>query len=390
MSVYLTIFSKLRYLGLVEIKDKEENLNINNKYALLNTMRGQELGLICGRLGEEQQERYKTFCLEDNAEQLKGPEPMLQAVEFVRFAEPEDIEANYICRQDEFKVLVRAREILTEHNLLMKLVDVEYVLDKKKLFFYFTSEQRVDFRAYVRDLAREFKTRIEMRQIGVRNEARAVHGIASCGRPCCCSYWLNHFTPIGMKMVKEQKMALNPTKISGICGRLMCCLAYEQPNYEALWDRLPPPGTKINALNAEEFYIVESINLGAESVNVRFPSGRLVEIAISEFENFNAVIASGEEWGEDESAKKIAAKPERRRQRGIGRGSKNNVNLDLDDEDYEAGEINNKNKKINKNNKFNKSKKDLKDTGAGEGVKPNKFKFKKNNKGKGKPRKKGE
>ena len=128
-------------------------------------------------------------------------------------------------------------------------------------------------------------------------------------------------------------------------------------------------------------------------MNVRFPSGRLVEIAISEFENFNAVIASGEEWGEDESAKKItqpAAKPERRRQRGIGRGSKNNVNLDLDDEDYEAGEINNKNKKINKNNKFNKSKKDLKDTGAGEGVKPNKFKFKKNNKGKGKPRKKGE
>ena len=387
MSVYLTIFSKLRYLGLVEIKDKEENLNINNKYALLNTMRGQELGLICGRLGEEQQERYKTFCLEDNAEQLKGPEPMLQSVEFVRFAEPKDIEANYICRQDEFKVLVRAREILTEHNLLMKLVDVEYVLDKKKLFFYFTSEQRVDFRAYVRDLARDFKTRIEMRQIGVRNEARAVHGIASCGRPCCCSYWLNHFTPIGMKMVKEQKMALNPTKISGICGRLMCCLAYEQPNYEALWDRLPPPGTKINALNAEEFYIVESINLGAESVNVRFPSGRLVEIAISEFENFNAVIASGEEWGEDESAKKInkpEAKPERRKNRGLNKSSRNNINLD--DDDYEVGEINinNKNKKFNK---FNKSKKDVKD--AGDGVKHNKFKFKKN-KGKGKPRRKGE
>ena len=93
MSVYLTIFSKLRYLGLVEI-NKEENLNINNKLALLNTMRGQELGLICGELETEQQERYKTFCLEDNAEQLKGPEPMLQSVEFVRLAGPEDIEAN--------------------------------------------------------------------------------------------------------------------------------------------------------------------------------------------------------------------------------------------------------------------------------------------------------
>ena len=117
MSVYLTIFSKLRYLGLVEIKDDEENLNINNKYALLNTMRGQELGLICGRLGEEQQERYKTFCLEDNAEQLKGPEPMLQAVEFVRFAEPEDIEANYICRQDEFKVLVKELALFSLENM---------------------------------------------------------------------------------------------------------------------------------------------------------------------------------------------------------------------------------------------------------------------------------
>ena len=371
MSVYLTIFSKLRYLGLVEI-NKEENVNINNKLALLNTMRGQELGLICGELEAEQQERYKTFCLEDNAEQLKGPEPMLQSVEFVRLAGPEDIEANYSCRQEEFEVLVRAREILTEHNLLMKLVDVEYVLDKKKLFFYFTSEQRVDFRAYVRDLAREFKTRIEMRQIGVRDEARAVKGVASCGRPCCCSYWLHHFTPIGIKMVKEQKMALNPTKISGICGRLMCCLAYEQPNYEALWDKLPPPMTKIKVLNSEDCYIVESINLGDETVNVRFPSGRLVAIAISEFENFNAVITSGEEWGEEEPVKKVkAAQPvlaERKKPRGASAADSNNNKAD--------GNI--------KNKKFSKGKL-KKDANAGEAASVkhgNKFK-RHSSKGKG-------
>ena len=283
----------------------------------------------------------------------------------MRLAGPEDIEANYSCRQEEFEVLVRAREILTEHNLLMKLVDVEYVLDKKKLFFYFTSEQRVDFRAYVRDLAREFKTRIEMRQIGVRDEARAVKGVASCGRPCCCSYWLHHFTPIGIKMVKEQKMALNPTKISGICGRLMCCLAYEQPNYEALWDKLPPPMTKIKALNSEDCYIVESINLGDETVNVRFPSGRLVAIAISEFENFNAVITSGEEWGEEEQVKKVkAAQPaftERKKPRGA---------LAADSNNNHQAEGNIKNKKFSKG----KLKKDV-NTGEAAGAKHgNKFK----------------
>ncbi len=310
MSVYLTIFSKLRYLGLVEIdKNKAESVNLNNSadcvncenchdnvnnLAVINTMRGLELGILHGALSPEQQNRYEKFCLEDNAEQLKGPEPMLQKVDFVRFATPDDIKESEKCRQGEEYALVKAREILTAHNLLMKLVDVEYVLDRKKLFFYFTSDQRVDFRAYVRDLAREFRTRIEMRQIGVRDESRAVKGIASCGRPCCCSYWLHHFTPIAMKMVKEQKLALSPTKISGICGRLMCCISYEQPNYETLWDKLPPPGTKIKS--GEDFYTLESVELGTERVNIRFPSGQIVPVAIKDFENFNAIVTSGGEW----------------------------------------------------------------------------------------------
>ena len=146
------------------------------------------------------------------------------------------------------------------------------MLDRRKLFFYFTSEQRVDFRAYVRDLARDFHTRIEMRQIGVRDEARVVKGIGPCGRPCCCSYWLHDFTPICIRMVKEQKLALNPTKISGICGRLMCCMAYEHETYGALWKGLPGPGSKIRTENGT--YVLESVDLASERVQVRTPSGR--------------------------------------------------------------------------------------------------------------------
>ena len=126
-----------------------------------------------GALSQEQEAKYRASCLEDNSgEQTRGPEPMLQEVEYVRNADAEQIEAYYQCRSDEDAALVRGREILAGHDLTMKLVDVEYLMDRKKLFFYFTSEQRVDFRGYVRDLAKEFRTRIEMRQIGVRDEAR--------------------------------------------------------------------------------------------------------------------------------------------------------------------------------------------------------------------------
>ena len=198
---------------------------------------------------------------------------------------------------------MRARDILTAHNLDMKLVDVEYMLDRKKFFLYFTAEQRVDFRAYVRDLAHEFRTRIEMRQVGIRDEARIVKGIAPCGRPCCCGYWLHGFQPISIKIVKEQRSELNPTKISGLCGRLMCCMSYEQELYTELWAKLPGPGAKIRT--EQGVYVLESLDIGREIVNIRFPSGRLVPVMISEFPDFQTTVLKGEEWGED---KELAAK----------------------------------------------------------------------------------
>ena len=301
MKTYLTIFGKPRYLGLMRLND-EDILN-HNKWLVLKTSRGYEMGLLGGMLTQEQESRYRS----ETSNYEETTEAMLQDAEFLREADINDIESYYECRREEEEALLRARELLSEHNIAMKLVDVEYMLDRKKLYFYFTAEQRVDFRAYVRDLAHEFKTRIEMRQIGIRDEARIVRGIASCGRPCCCSYWLRGFMPISIKIVKEQRSALNPTKISGLCGRLMCCMSYEQEIYSEMWSKLPGPGTKIKTEQGS--YTLESLDVGREHVNIRFPSGRLVPVSISEFPDFKETVLRGEEWGEDKelAAKKKAA-----------------------------------------------------------------------------------
>lgn len=261
------------------------------------------MGLPGGMLTPEQEEKYHNAAshFEDVTD------AMLQDVEFVRRANLDDIENYYSCRHDEEDALLRARDILAEHALNMKLVDVEFMLDRKKFFLYFTADQRVDFRLYVRDLAHEFRTRIEMRQIGTRDEARIVRGMASCGRPCCCGYWLRGFAPISIRIVKEQRSALNPTKISGLCGRLMCCMSYEQEFYSEMWSKLPGPGAKIKT--EQGIYTLESLDLGNERVNIRFPTGRLVPVAISEFPDFQETVLKGEEWGVDKelAEKKKAA-----------------------------------------------------------------------------------
>jgi len=136
-------------------------------------------------------------------------------------------------------------EKIREKGLPMKLVDVEYLFDGSKAIFYFTAEQRVDFRELVRELAREFHTRIEMRQIGVRDEAKLVGGVGPCGRELCCATWLTQFSPVSVRMAKEQDVALNPTKISGVCGRLMCCLGYEHEQYKREAKRFPRLGKTV-------------------------------------------------------------------------------------------------------------------------------------------------
>jgi cell fate regulator YaaT (PSP1 superfamily) len=288
----LAVFGKPRYLGLADIGDPVPK---TGGWVVVRSLRGLEMGILGGALSQEQEAKYRASCLDESSdEHTRGPEPMLQEVEFVGPASGAQIEEHRARRVSEGDALLKGREILQNHRLQMKLVDVEYTMDRKKLFFYFTSEQRVDFRTYVRDLAKEFRIRIEMRQIGVRDEAKTVRGLGPCGRLCCCSYWMHRFTPINIRMVKEQNLVLNPTKISGICGRLMCCMSYEHAAYSGLWKSLPSPGSKIRT--TEGIYVLDGVDLRAEAVQVRFPDGREIPVAIVDFEEFKATVSRGEPW----------------------------------------------------------------------------------------------
>ncbi|MBE6837713.1 MAG: stage 0 sporulation protein [Ruminococcus sp.] len=182
------------------------------------------------------------------------------------------IENNKTKEQEAFEICEKK---IQEHGLKMNLIDVECTFDNNKLLFYFTSENRVDFRELVKDLAAVFRTRIELRQIGVRDEAKMLGGLGICGQPFCCSRFLGEFQPVSIKMAKEQGLSLNPTKISGTCGRLMCCLKYEQDSYEELLKTTPKVGAIVKTPDGKG--VVEEVNLitgklrikndGTEAVN---------------------------------------------------------------------------------------------------------------------------
>ncbi len=163
----------------------------------------------------------------------------------IRIATPEDEEKARKNKDKEKKAFVICQEKIAKHQLQMKLIDVEYTFDNNKILFYFTADGRIDFRELVKDLASVFKTRIELRQIGVRDETKLRGGIGICGRSLCCSSYLSEFIPVSIKMAKEQNLSLNPTKISGVCGRLMCCLKYEENTYEWLNGKLPNVGDHV-------------------------------------------------------------------------------------------------------------------------------------------------
>jgi cell fate regulator YaaT (PSP1 superfamily) len=163
-------------------------------------------------------------------------------------------------------------EKIQKHNLFMKLIDVEYTFDNNKIIFYFTAEGRVDFRELVKDLASIFRTRIELRQIGVRDEAKMIGGLGPCGRAMCCATHLGDFAPVSIKMAKEQNLSLNPTKISGICGRLMCCLNYEQNTYEYIRKRLPKIGAIVETMDEHKRGEVLANSVVKESVRIKVKS----------------------------------------------------------------------------------------------------------------------
>ncbi len=194
----------------------------------------------------------------------------------VRVATSEDAETHTSNKQRELEAFKVCQEKILSHKLDMKLVRVEYTFDRSKLIAYFTSNGRVDFRALVKDLASAFKTRIELKQIGVRDEAKMIGGLGICGRPLCCSQFLGDFQPVSIKMAKEQSLSLNPTKISGVCGRLMCCLKYEEEQYAKARKSMPPMGKEVITPDGNGYVI--DLNILKEMVKVRFGRGADSEI----------------------------------------------------------------------------------------------------------------
>ena len=199
---------------------------------IVETARGMEYGEVQGEPKEV-----------DESEIVAPLKPV------VRIATDEDkrLRAQYAAKESEaYEICL---EKIAAHELDMKLVDVEYTFNGSKVVFYFTADERVDFRELVKDLAYALKTRIELRQIGVRDEAKMLGGLGPCGRLVCCKSFLDDFRPVSIKMAKEQNLSLSPTKISGLCGRLMCCLQYEQSAYEAARSKMPKPGKEVNTVD---------------------------------------------------------------------------------------------------------------------------------------------
>lgn len=179
-------------------------------------------------------------------------------------------DTNRAKEKDAFDICVRK---IAEHGLDMKLVDVEYSYNGSKVMFYFTADGRVDFRELVKDLAGVFRTRIELRQIGVRDEAKMLGGLGSCGRPVCCKAFLSDFAPVSIKMAKEQSLSLSPTKISGICGRLMCCLKYEQDCYESMRRQMPRPGRDVRTPDGDGTVLENNVITEKTRVRVTLADG---------------------------------------------------------------------------------------------------------------------
>ena len=219
-------------------------------HVIVETARGVEMGTVLMEPREISEENVI--------------QPLKPVIRIATEADEKTAQKNHEKEKEAFQICLQK---IAKHKLDMKLVEAEYTFDNNKLLFYFTADGRIDFRELVKDLASVFKTRIELRQIGVRDEAKIRGGIGACGRPLCCATYMPEFIPVSIKMAKEQNLSLNPTKISGVCGRLMCCLKNEEEAYEDLNSRLPAVGdfvTTSDKLKGE----VTSVNVLRQRVKV--------------------------------------------------------------------------------------------------------------------------
>ncbi len=319
-------------------------------HAIVETARGVEMGTV--------------LIPPRDVEDEKVIQPLKPVLRIATDEDEKTVEKNKEREKEAFEI---CKEKIIKHGLEMKLVNAEYTFDNNKLLFYFTADGRIDFRELVKDLAAVFRTRIELRQIGVRDETKILGGIGICGRPLCCKTYLADFVPVSIKMAKEQNLSLNPTKISGVCGRLMCCLKNEQDTYEYLNSRLPNVGDTVFSKDGAKGE-VQSVSVLRQLVKVIIDNGdekELREYKVDEL-NFRPkkrkdVKITEEELKELEGLEDEAVVEE------VTERPKQNYNRDRQDENNEEGENNNhkkrhegkgkryfgKNKKRNNNNSEN-------------------------------------
>lgn len=224
------------------------------KFVIVETARGVEFGSLV-----------------INKREISEEDVIAPLKKVLRVATDEDIHVHEENQSKKAETFAICSEKIKHHQLEMKLIDVEYTFDNNKVIFYFTSDGRVDFRELVKDLASVFRTRIELRQIGVRDEAKMINGIGTCGKRLCCANWLGDFEPVSIKMAKDQNLSLNPTKISGICGRLMCCLKYEHEVYLELKKGMPKDGEVVKTPQGKA--VVMNTQTIREQVKVRLIIG---------------------------------------------------------------------------------------------------------------------
>jgi cell fate regulator YaaT (PSP1 superfamily) len=250
---------RFRQAGKIYYFDPNDLVLRKDQAVIVETVRGIEFGTVVIGIRHVTEE-----------------EVVLPLRRVLRIATPEDVkqmEKNLVAAREALSI---CEEKIQNHDLEMKLVDAEYTFDRNKIIFYFTADGRVDFRELVRDLASVFRTRIELRQIGVRDEAKMLGGIGPCGRVLCCSSFLGDFEPVSIKMAKDQNLSLNPAKISGLCGRLMCCLKFENDTYVEAKQMMPDIGTRVTTPEGVGRVVV--LNLLERRVQVELAdSGRRVE-----------------------------------------------------------------------------------------------------------------
>jgi len=254
---------RFRPAGRIYYFDPQGASYSTGQYVIVETSRGVEAGRVVIA--------SKKLAERELSDPLK---PVL------RLANEDELRMMLSFKSKEKEALVQCAQQVQQHNLPMKLVETEYTFDGSRLTFYFTADERVDFRALVRDLAATFRTRIELRQIGARDQAKLQGGVGMCGKTLCCSSWISDFGVVSIKMAKEQDLPLNPSKISGVCGRLLCCLAYENDNYVQTKQNMPQVGTMLDTPGGQGKVV--AINVPKESVEVMLESGVIIQVPLKQ------------------------------------------------------------------------------------------------------------